>query len=133
MTDFVDIALHESIAERVHSVGWANLTDAEREVGAVYLFHWHLLHGGLPTALEKLDARQLAASVGGLTRIGAPKAASLLARALDHPAPESLDQIERDLVHSEIAAVRSRCPNPTPRHTPTSSGGRGRWSSCGSP
>ena len=39
MSDFIDISLHESLAERWHSVGWSGLTDAEREVGAVYRLH----------------------------------------------------------------------------------------------
>jgi hypothetical protein len=39
MSEFVDISLAESIAERRELVGWLNLTDAEHEMASVYLLH----------------------------------------------------------------------------------------------
>lgn len=110
MSDFIDISLHESLAERWHSVGWSGLTDAEREVGAVYRLHWHLLHGGLPAALANLPRAEFEAAVAGLRRIGAPRAAALMTRAMNGVGPEAVEELEVELVKSEIAGIRLELP-----------------------
>jgi len=110
VSEFIDISLHESIAERWHSVGWSGMTNAEHEVGCVYLLHWHLLHGGLSAVLAELDRDDLDAAVAGLTRIGAPKAASLVTRALQGMDADALEDIQTALARSEIAAIRLELP-----------------------
>jgi hypothetical protein len=110
VSDFIDISVHESIAERWQSVGWAALTDAEREIGCVYRLHWHLQHGGLPAVLVNLERDHLNAAVAGLRRLGASNAASLVAKAIGDPDPAAHDAIEADLARSEIAAIRLELP-----------------------
>jgi hypothetical protein len=110
VSDFIDITVHESIAERWNSVGWAALTDAEREVGCVYLLHRHLLHGGLPAVFANLDDLQMKAAVAGLCRLGATNAASLVSRAMGEADEEARDAIESDLAGSEIAAIQLVLP-----------------------
>ncbi len=108
--EFIDISLHESITERWLSVGWSALTDAEREVGCVYLLHWHLLHGGFEAVLVELDCVKLNAAVGGLLRIGASNAAGQIIRVIDGAEASDLAAIEKDLARSELAANQLKLP-----------------------
>jgi hypothetical protein len=108
--DFIDISVHESIAERWQSVGWTALTDAEREIGAVYLLHWHLLHGGLQAVLANLDHGQSNAAVAGLYRLGASNAGSLIARAVGDVDRVARDVVESELTRSEIGTIRLQLP-----------------------
>src|SRR5262245_33711010 len=110
MAEFIDISLPESIAERLNSVGWTRLTDAQREVVCVYRLHWQLFHGGLSAVVANLSRAELDTAVAGLTRIGAPRAASLISRAINNANVEVLDSIETDLGGSEIAAIRLQVP-----------------------
>src|SRR5579871_2152006 len=103
MREFIDISLAESLAERQTSVGWANLTDAEREMASVYLLHWQLLHGGLPAVLKNLHRGQVDAALAGLRRIGATSAASLIARGYSGVTGHDLEALDIALAGSEIA------------------------------
>ncbi len=109
MREFIDISLQESIAERWHSVGWANLTDAEREIWCVFMLHMHLCHGGLTAAFTELGRNGLDCAVAGLTRIGAGHAASLVARAING-ASETALEVEIELARSEIGEIRLELP-----------------------
>ena len=65
----------------------------------------------MATALAELDRAQLDAALAGLKRIGASRAASLMARALKGADTATLEQIEADLAQSEIAAIRLEPPD----------------------
>jgi hypothetical protein len=105
MGEFIDITVLESIAERMHTVGWESVTDAERELFCVYLLQYHLLHEGVRAALDKLSRDELNNALGGLRRIGAEQAASLMTSVMEGVSDERLEQIDSGFAHSEIAAI----------------------------
>jgi len=82
LRDFIDISIKDSIAERVASVGWTGVTDAEREIGCLYIWHWHMLHGGLWAVFTELETTLLRAAHSALDRIGARRAYELFGDAI---------------------------------------------------
>lgn len=53
MAEFIDISVAESITERILTLGWDSITDAEREVYQVYMLQRDTLYEGVPETLRK--------------------------------------------------------------------------------
>jgi hypothetical protein len=110
MREFIDISLQESIAERTHSVGWENLTEAERQVFCVYLLHAYLLQNGLQLALTELGGKGMSRAFEGLSRIGAKEAASLVAKIVNDFNQVDRTKLELEFARSELGVIRFDLP-----------------------
>lgn len=108
--DFIDITPYESIGERFQSVGWSGLTDAEREIGAVYMFNGTFIRMGLKELNKDFDHSRLNAAIGGFVRLGAHREASLLAQIIEGDT-QDLDAIQEQLGESKIWDLRFTFPD----------------------